>query len=129
MRSPPDARGSHPLPIQAHTLKGPLMHARPARALTAPSFHPSLLAGISVADMNYFTCKKIRDVLTTDKDTAQKNWLGQYKTQATKDWEAILRLYEKVCRFITTHPIPWGVWHRLAMLRNRSRRPRADGVV
>eukprot|EP00281_Chroomonas_sp_CCMP1168_P027564 CAMPEP_0206243400 /NCGR_PEP_ID=MMETSP0047_2-20121206/17587_1 /ASSEMBLY_ACC=CAM_ASM_000192 /TAXON_ID=195065 /ORGANISM="Chroomonas mesostigmatica_cf, Strain CCMP1168" /LENGTH=268 /DNA_ID=CAMNT_0053668517 /DNA_START=25 /DNA_END=828 /DNA_ORIENTATION=+ len=52
-------------------------------------------AGINVADMNYFTCKKIRDVLTSDKDTAQKNWLGQYKSQATKDWEAILRLYDK----------------------------------
>ncbi len=53
-------------------------------------------AGINVADMNYFTCKKIRDVLTSDKDTAQKNWLGQYKSQATKDWENILRLYDKV---------------------------------
>eukprot|EP00961_Rhodomonas_salina_P199858 2695258-Rhodomonas_salina.2 len=37
-------------------------------------------------------CKKIRDVMTSEKDTAQKNWLGQYKNQATKDWEAILAL-------------------------------------
>ena len=45
------------------------------------------VAGINVANVNYWTCKKIRDVLTTDKDTAAKNWLGQYKSQATKDWE------------------------------------------
>ena len=43
--------------------------------------------GINVANINFWTCKKIRDVLTSDKDTAAKNWLGQYKSQATKDWE------------------------------------------
>eukprot|EP00288_Rhodomonas_lens_P006009 CAMPEP_0177721770 /NCGR_PEP_ID=MMETSP0484_2-20121128/17329_1 /TAXON_ID=354590 /ORGANISM="Rhodomonas lens, Strain RHODO" /LENGTH=210 /DNA_ID=CAMNT_0019234107 /DNA_START=68 /DNA_END=697 /DNA_ORIENTATION=+ len=42
-------------------------------------------AGINVKEMNYITCKKIRDVMTSEKDTAQKNWLGQYKNQATKE--------------------------------------------
>ncbi|KAJ1485857.1 hypothetical protein T484DRAFT_2391319 [Baffinella frigidus] len=50
---------------------------------------------INVKEINYFTVKKIRDVLTSEKDTAQKNWLGQYKSQATKDWQAILALYHK----------------------------------
>jgi hypothetical protein len=45
--------------------------------------------------MNFFTCKKLRDILTSEKDTAQKNWLGQYKNQATKEWEAILAMYTK----------------------------------
>ena len=55
----------------------------------------SVKEGINIKEMNYLTCKQLRDVLTTDKDTAQKNWLGQYKNQATKDWEAILALYHK----------------------------------
>lgn len=51
--------------------------------------------GINIKEMNYFTCKKLRDILTSEKDTAQKNWLGQYKNQATKEWEAILAMYHK----------------------------------
>jgi len=51
--------------------------------------------GINIKEINYFTCKKLRDILTSEKDTAQKNWLGQYKNQATKEWEAILTLYHK----------------------------------
>jgi hypothetical protein len=51
--------------------------------------------GINTKEMNYLTCKKLRDILTSDKDTAQKNWLGQYKNQATKEWEAILGMYHK----------------------------------
>jgi hypothetical protein len=50
---------------------------------------------INVKNINYFTVRKIRDVLTSEKDTAQKNWFGQYKSQATKDWQAILALYHK----------------------------------
>ena len=34
--------------------------------------------------------QKLCDVLTTDKDTEQKNWLGKYKNHATKVWETIL---------------------------------------
>ena len=52
-------------------------------------------SGINVKEMNYFTCKSLRDILTSEKDTAQKNWLGQYKNQATKEWEAILAMYHK----------------------------------
>jgi len=51
--------------------------------------------GINIKEMNFFTCKKLRDLLTSEKETAQKNWLGQYKNQATKEWEAILAMYTK----------------------------------
>eukprot|EP00960_Hanusia_phi_P006450 184722-Hanusia_phi.AAC.4 len=51
--------------------------------------------GINVKEVNYFLCRKLRDLLTSDKDTSQKNWLGQYKNQATKEWEGILALYHK----------------------------------
>ena len=55
--------------------------------LTTPLTPNPSSPGINVANINFWTCKKIRDVLTSDKDTAAKNWLGQYKSQATKDWE------------------------------------------
>ncbi|EKX48376.1 hypothetical protein GUITHDRAFT_136881 [Guillardia theta CCMP2712] len=51
--------------------------------------------GINVKEVNYLLCRKLRDILTSDKDTSQKNWLGQYKNQATKEWETILSLYHK----------------------------------
>ena len=51
--------------------------------------------GINVKEVNYLLCRKLRDILTSDKDTSQKNWLGQYKNQATKEWETILALYHK----------------------------------
>lgn len=32
--------------------------------------------GINIKEMNYFTCKKLRDILTSEKDTAQKKLAG-----------------------------------------------------
>jgi len=45
-------------------------------------------------DINYFYCIKIVEILKeTEADT--KNLFGRYGSQRMKDWQEILRLYEK----------------------------------
>ncbi|XP_060578828.1 CDK5 regulatory subunit-associated protein 3-like isoform X2 [Ruditapes philippinarum] len=49
--------------------------------------------------INYFHCVKIIDIL---KGTAagEKNIFGQYSSQKMKDWNDIIRIYEKDCMFL-----------------------------
>ncbi|XP_064617573.1 CDK5 regulatory subunit-associated protein 3-like isoform X2 [Liolophura sinensis] len=44
--------------------------------------------------INYFHCKKIADLLKST-DSGAKNIFGQYSSQKMKDWQEILKLYEK----------------------------------
>jgi len=47
-----------------------------------------------ITDINYFYCVKIVEILKeTEADT--KNLFGRYGSQRMKDWQEILRLYEK----------------------------------
>lgn len=47
-----------------------------------------------LADINYFYCIKIVEILKeTEADT--RNLFGRYGSQRMKDWQEILRLYEK----------------------------------
>jgi len=49
---------------------------------------------ILLTDINYFYCIKIVEILKeTEADT--KNLFGRYGSQRMKDWQEILRLYEK----------------------------------
>lgn len=49
---------------------------------------------LSFLDINYFYCVKIVKILKeTEADT--KNLFGRYGSQRMKDWQEILRLYEK----------------------------------
>lgn len=49
--------------------------------------------------INYFHCVRIIEVLKeTEKDS--KNFLGMYGSQRMKDWQEVLRLYQKDCLFL-----------------------------
>lgn len=49
---------------------------------------------IFISEINYFHCQQIVDILKmTEKDS--KNMFGSYSSQRMKDWQAVLRLYEK----------------------------------
>lgn len=49
--------------------------------------------------INYFHCVKIVGILKeTEADT--KNFLGMYGSQRMKDWQEIIRLYQKDCLYL-----------------------------
>lgn len=56
--------------------------------------HDGIASLLSGAYINYFYCMKIVEILKeTEADT--KNLFGRYGSQRMKDWQEILRLYEK----------------------------------
>ncbi|KAL6265628.1 hypothetical protein P5V15_002422 [Pogonomyrmex californicus] len=56
--------------------------------------HDGIASLLSGAYINYFYCVKIVEILKeTEADT--KNLFGRYGSQRMKDWQEILRLYEK----------------------------------
>ncbi|XP_065081300.1 CDK5RAP3-like protein [Ochlerotatus camptorhynchus] len=75
------------------------MHVREVRskisnALTDMPAHDGLVQLLKGAHINYFHCQQIIDILkTTEADT--KNVFGRYGSQRMKDWQEILKLYEK----------------------------------
>ncbi|KXJ71049.1 hypothetical protein RP20_CCG021614 [Aedes albopictus] len=63
-------------------------------ALTDMPAHDGLVQLLKGAHINYFHCQQIIDILKmTEADT--KNVFGRYGSQRMKDWQEILRLYEK----------------------------------
>lgn len=47
-----------------------------------------------ISDINYFHCQKIIDILKeTEADT--KNLFGRYGSQRMKDWQEIVKMYER----------------------------------
>lgn len=75
------------------------LHVREVRskisnALTDMPAHDGLVQLLKGAHINYFHCQQIIDILkTTEADT--KNVFGRYGSQRMKDWQEILKLYEK----------------------------------
>lgn len=56
--------------------------------------HPEITRLLSGTYINYFHCIKIVDILKeTEKDS--KNILGWYGSQRMKDWQEVVKLYEK----------------------------------
>lgn len=56
--------------------------------------HPEIIKLLSGTYINYFHCFTIVDILKeTEKDS--KNILGWYGSQRMKDWQEVLRMYEK----------------------------------
>ncbi|XP_020292400.1 CDK5 regulatory subunit-associated protein 3 isoform X1 [Pseudomyrmex gracilis] len=56
--------------------------------------HDGIVSLLSGAYINYFYCVKIVEILKeTEADT--KNLFGRYGSQRMKDWQEILRMYEK----------------------------------
>lgn len=45
-------------------------------------------------DINYFHCLQILDILKTT-EASSKNVFGRYGSQRMKDWQDVIRLYEK----------------------------------
>ena len=57
-------------------------------------------------ELNYYTCTAIVEVLKqTEADS--KNIFGYYSSQRMKDWQEVLRLYEKDSVYLG---ISWGYW-------------------
>lgn len=65
-----------------------------SNALTDMPAHDGLVQLLKGAHINYFHCQQIIDILkTTEADS--KNVFGRYGSQRMKDWQEILKLYEK----------------------------------
>uniref|UniRef100_A0A182ITW4 Uncharacterized protein n=1 Tax=Anopheles atroparvus TaxID=41427 RepID=A0A182ITW4_ANOAO len=65
-----------------------------SNAITDMPAHDELLQLLSGAHINYFHCQRIVDILkTTEADS--KNVFGRYGSQRMKDWQEILKMYEK----------------------------------
>ncbi|XP_055642719.1 CDK5RAP3-like protein isoform X2 [Toxorhynchites rutilus septentrionalis] len=65
-----------------------------SNALTDMPAHEGLVQLLKGAHINYFHCKQIIDILkTTEADS--KNVFGRYGSQRMKDWQEILKVYEK----------------------------------
>ena len=47
-----------------------------------------------ISDINYFHCLRIVEILK-ETEAASKNLFGRYSSQRMKDWQEIVRLYEK----------------------------------
>ncbi|XP_071533385.1 CDK5 regulatory subunit-associated protein 3-like isoform X1 [Panulirus ornatus] len=61
--------------------------------------HPEITRLLSGTYINYFKCLKIVEILKeTEKDS--KNILGWYGSQRMKDWQEVVRLYEKDCVYL-----------------------------
>lgn len=56
--------------------------------------HEELIKLLSGSHINYFHCQQIVDILkTTEKDT--KSLFGSYSSQRMKNWQEVLKMYEK----------------------------------
>lgn len=65
-----------------------------SNALQDMPSNDQLIKLLSGAHINYYHCKEIVDILKqTEKDT--KSLFGSYGSQRMKDWQEIMRLYEK----------------------------------
>ncbi|XP_052898745.1 CDK5RAP3-like protein [Anopheles moucheti] len=65
-----------------------------SNAITDMPAHDELLQLLSGAHINYFHCLRIVDILkTTEADS--KNVFGRYGSQRMKDWQEIVKMYEK----------------------------------
>ncbi|XP_058815662.1 CDK5RAP3-like protein [Topomyia yanbarensis] len=65
-----------------------------SNALTDMPAHDGLVQLLKGAHINYFHCQQIIDILkTTEADS--RNVFGRYGSQRMKDWQDIIRLYEK----------------------------------
>lgn len=53
-----------------------------------------------VSDINYFHCLEIVKILKGTSEGEKKNIFGQYSSQKMKDWNDIIRIYEKDCMFL-----------------------------
>ncbi|XP_063230734.1 CDK5 regulatory subunit-associated protein 3 [Bacillus rossius redtenbacheri] len=56
--------------------------------------HPGITRLLSGAYINYFHCKKIMEILK-ETEADSKNLFGSYGSQRMKDWQEVVRLYEK----------------------------------
>ncbi|XP_043269000.1 CDK5 regulatory subunit-associated protein 3 [Venturia canescens] len=56
--------------------------------------HEGIAKLLSGTHINYFHCKKIIEILK-ETEADSKNLFGRYGSQRMKDWQEILRLYEK----------------------------------
>lgn len=48
----------------------------------------------NITDINYFHCLRIVEILK-DTEASSKNIFGYYSSQRMKDWQEILKLYDK----------------------------------
>ncbi|ETN58631.1 CDK5 regulatory subunit-associated protein 3 [Anopheles darlingi] len=65
-----------------------------SNAITDMPAHDELLKLLSGAHINYFHCQRIVEILkTTEADS--RNVFGRYGSQRMKDWQEILKMYEK----------------------------------
>ncbi|XP_066996998.1 CDK5 regulatory subunit-associated protein 3 isoform X2 [Anabrus simplex] len=56
--------------------------------------HEGIAKLLSGSYINYFHCKKIIDILK-ETEASSKNFFGSYGSQRMKDWQEIVKLYEK----------------------------------
>ncbi|XP_053697732.1 CDK5RAP3-like protein [Sabethes cyaneus] len=65
-----------------------------SNALTDMPAHDGLVQLLKGAHINYFHCQQIIDILkTTEADS--KNVFGRYGSQRMKDWQEVVKLYER----------------------------------
>ncbi|XP_035915025.1 CDK5RAP3-like protein [Anopheles stephensi] len=65
-----------------------------SNAITDMPAHDELLQLLSGAHINYFHCQRIVEILkTTEADS--KNVFGRYGSQRMKEWQEIVKMYEK----------------------------------
>ncbi|XP_058058202.1 CDK5RAP3-like protein [Anopheles bellator] len=65
-----------------------------SEAITDMPAHDELLKLLSGAHINYFHCRQIVEILkTTEADS--RNVFGRYGSQRMKDWQEIIKMYEK----------------------------------
>ncbi|XP_055595239.1 CDK5RAP3-like protein [Uranotaenia lowii] len=70
-----------------------------SNALTDMPAHDGLVQLLKGAHINYFHCQQIIDILkTTEADS--RNVFGRYGSQRMKDWQEIVKLYEKDCLYL-----------------------------
>jgi len=55
--------------------------------------HPGIKQLLAGANINYFTCLRIVEILK-ETESNSKNFFGSYGSQRMKDWQQIVRLYE-----------------------------------
>lgn len=49
---------------------------------------------LTAADLDYFVCKDILEVLKSSEETNKKNWLGRYTSDHVKAWVNAIAQYE-----------------------------------
>lgn len=68
-------------------------------AITDMPEHPDVTALLHGSYINYFHCLRIIDILK-ETEAASKNIFGRYSSQRMKDWQEIVKLYEKDCTYL-----------------------------